>query len=479
MQERWVCLFLGLALTGIGGWGFGFEEDEPYGPQPQGMQHVEAWTEAQRARHASNPDMLVRPGVVADRNAQEVQVLAEATGLPTGDTPEFLLIDKGSGHGYEALLWSMAKPSDVHDGLVFIGLQPGGGIDPAALRFWSQGDPVSVVVALPGMQRFPIEELVFDIEAGQPLKEEGFVFTGSQLVDLPDGGDQPGYAADVYDPRAILPLYNDPGAVLDLPRQAHQGEMYGRYAANPEYGFEPGQMLTVVMMPGASNGIPARLAYGLEVTTAPTNANLFFRLRKQGVPEPLLASPELTPVLERLVVKEDDRQMIEVGLDFAADIPIGGLGRFCHLLALMETFGEIRVKEPTAGNLYYRAFAPSPRWRAPEGRPVQPWELHLTQAPDGVKGQLVLHEQIPQEAGSTNAPAFRQITHAVQAPADVPRLLLADASMRQSTDAAQVPAVILVFADATLAYGTLMQYLAPVLETHGTVYVFTDQKEKE
>ncbi|MFU8781010.1 MAG: hypothetical protein ACNA71_08305, partial [Kiritimatiellia bacterium] len=158
--------------------------------------------------------------------------------------------------------------------------------------------------------------------------------------------------------------------------------------------------------------------------------------------------------------------------------PVGGLGRLCRLLAVMETFNQVRIDPPQDGQLYYRAFVPAPQWRTPEGRPVQPWELHLDLAEDAVSAKLLLHERIePSEAD--DAGGFRQITHNVGAPSELQTALIADAVMREAQGRMQLPAVMLVFADAALDYGRLMEYVQPILETHGTVYIFAEEEEKE
>ena len=87
-----------------------------------------------RKAYEGNSDVLVLPGLVADRKERKVDILVEATGLAGGAVAEFLLVDQSSSHGYEALLWSFAKPSDVHAALLFIGLRPGAPYNPRALR---------------------------------------------------------------------------------------------------------------------------------------------------------------------------------------------------------------------------------------------------------------------------------------------------------------------------------------------------------
>ena len=454
---------------------FAMDEDDWYGPRSVGAEAAAGWYEKMQALHSDSEDHLVLPGVVADREAGQVKLLVEATGLPAGDTPEFVIIDAASSHGYEAIFWSMAKPSDVDKALHFIGLESGGSINPAALRFWAQGDPVLVSLQLPG-EEVAIENTIFDLQTGEALVEEGFIFTGSLPVTLPGTGNQVHYAADVYDPRSILPLYNEPSSVFDIPRQAHQGEVYGRYAVNPEFAFEHGQMFTAVIRSTVTNGRPARLQYRLSISSTNDARNLVFALEDAVTQNRLKTTQELTPVLERMVEGVSDRQVPTLTLDFDGEIRLAGLSRLSRLLAVMETFNQVRVAPPLEGQLYYRAFVPSPQWKEPVGRPAQPWELHIAEGEDGIKAELVLHE--PNADGDTDTTFSRQ-SHTVLVPEDVARIIYRDAVLRDIEQRMPVPAVVLVFADEALAYARLIEYLDPILETHGTVYIFVNEEEAE
>ncbi len=462
------CLLFGAVVVG------GMEDDDWYGPRSVGAAAADSWNADMQEKYGDKDNYLVLPGLVADRERFQVKVLVEATGLPPGDTPEFILVDAASSHGYEAIFWSMAKPSDIDKALQSIDLESGGSINPAALRFWAQGDPVEISVELPGGS-IAIENTIFDKKTGQALEEEGFVFTGSLPVTLPDTGDKVHYAADVYDPRSIVPLYNEPTSVLDIPRQAHQGEVYGRYAVNPDYAFEHGEMLTIIMRPAFTDGRPAQLRYRLSISqTNATNA-LHFSLWDESEERIVKASDALTPVLEAITEGASERRAPTVTLDFDADIPLSGLSRLSRLLAVMESFNQVRVAEPLEGQFFYRAFVPSPQWREPAGRPTQPWELHIGLDEDGTHAELVLHEK---NGDAASADGFVRHAHTVEEPADVARIIYRDAVQRDLDDRMPLPAVVLVFADEAIVYGTLREYLEPVLATHGTVYIFVEEKEE-
>lgn len=442
------------------------DETDSYGPRPKQAAAARQQFEKQLATHKDDKDKLVLPGLVADRQARTVEVLAEATGLNAEEIIEFLLVDQRSGHGYEALLWSFAKPSDVHRALEFIGLKPGSPIHPASGRFWSDGDPVMLSVRGEDGKLVPIEEFILDRQTGKTLPVEGFVFAGS--VRLPAKGEEPErYAADVYEPRSIASIFNEPVAVLDVPRQVSQSEVYGSQVVNPEQMLEGGKLWTVVMRPGVAAGQRRGRQVQLAVKPAPGNTGLEFRLTEEG--EKIIEkSSEPTPVLEALVALKQAGAAPYVTLAFDEALPVTEVGKTCILMAMLEgMLRAVRINPPAAGQLYYRAFVPDREWRDPQRRPVQPWELHLSKTNASIAAQLVRYDP---------APSFQRHAHPVADPAGMKERMETESRERRQTDRAQLPPVLLVYAGADLTYGDVLKFVRPVLPTHRTVYVFVEEK---
>ena len=121
------------------------QDETPFKTKPQGheqnKQHATRAYESNRKKHAGDTNILVRPGLVADKRARRVEVMVERTALQPNAPCEFTVIDESSDHGYEALLLSFAKPSEVHRALQFIGTEPGESFDPNSLRYWPKGEP--------------------------------------------------------------------------------------------------------------------------------------------------------------------------------------------------------------------------------------------------------------------------------------------------------------------------------------------------
>lgn len=453
--------------------GFAQEDAQSFGPKPTGAAAAKAQHEKNLKAHEGDPDALVLPGLVANRKKRTVVVLAEATGLRGEETAEFLIVDRASSHGYESLLWSYAKPSDVHRALEFIGLRPGPPRSPALPRLGADGDRVKLSVLKDRGAAFPIEQLIVDKETGKTLPEDGFVFAGSMQLSPADGQGPARYAADLYDPRSVAPLFNDPAAVLDVPRQAEQGDVYGRHVVNPTNAFEHGRLLTVILSPGDPEGKFAAPHVGLSVGTSGSTGVVFRLAGTNGAA--LCEGSVITPVLEKLSsLKSDKGSAPCVDVSFSNAVPVAEAVRTCLMLAMLESLGVARVNPPGAGQLYYRAFVPDMAWQKPEERPTQPWELHLRSGDGDVAGELVWNEPVESEEGAVTG--FKRKALAAANSEGVSAALDADARERRESGRPELPLVLLVFAAPGMTYGQVVDFLAPAMRTHGTVYVFVEDE---
>lgn len=477
----------GLVLLLAAG-GLHAEIDSEQGPpEPTGGPRAAARYKAEAATHKDNPDVLVLPGLLANRATRRVEVLAESTGLKANEIVEFLLIDQGGSHGYEALLWSHARPSDLHRALEFIGLEAGQPADPTAMRFRPEGDRVNVTVITDAGRQFRIEKLVMDRDSAAPLPEEGFVFAGSMMLKSPYVPGPPRYAADVFDPRSIASIYNERMAVLDVPREANQGEVYGKQVVNPKYAFGPNMALTIVLEPvptSQSRSIaPLHLTVSRDPNTpvAPAGVtndvgvlqHLAFRLTDAPGTN-LNAATSLSAMLAQLVALHEQGNEPHITLAFDADLSITEVRKTCAFLSVIESQTALRLKAPPAGQLFYRAFVPDDRWQTPAERPSQPWELHLTRDKEAVVGQLVRHESVwPEDAVE---PSMKRRVLDATDPAGVVAQLEADAAQREQDGRPPLPEVLLVFTAPGMTYGALMRFVSLTLNTHGTVYVFREKR---
>ncbi len=428
-------------------------------------------------RYKNNPDVFLRPGLVADRRTRTVALRAESTGITGGTTVEFFLIAENSGHGYEAVALSFAGAGDVQAALKFIGLQPGRPVDPNAFRFWPRGERVIMHVSAAGATNWPpgavrAERLVKSTQNDQPLPETGFVFTGSPPVTNAALAAAGVVRADEGEPQSIASNYNEPQTVLDVPRKAPQGDVYNTQVMHPDFALPFGVPLEIVLAParpdGASCVREAVLAVSPAAAGGGTNGAALRCELTAGAPgatnrAAVAAGADTWPATLQTL-----RQWIEGGFDPYVTLRVDPrlrldtLGALCRALQELEQERGIRVEPPEAGQFYFLAHVSPERFRARSERPGEAWELRLEKSGAAVRGTLTKITLNWNEA--TNQTVADTLDYPLAKPAD----LRAELTRRGPG----LP-VVLVFADAGVTQGELLSYLTPaVLTTHNTVHIF-------
>jgi len=426
-------------------------------------------------KYKDNADMLVLSGLLADRKHKRVLIQAEATGIGRDVPVEFFLIGQNSGHDYEALAVSFARPSDIHKALVFIGMTPGRPCNPAKFHFWPKGERVLMTFAsysaCPSLKPVRTEKLILDRRTGKALPDTGLVFTGSLLI---DSAGRPGvkvYAANTREPNSIASNYNERESVLDVPRQAPQSAVYGEQSANPEFLFPSNSLLQVVMEPEYTDGKIRTLNLLLTVnvqsspTGTPPSRLAFSLLHVDG--RKFYDGPEPHGVLHIFASLIENGHDPFVTVRFDGKLPLAAVQDLCLILSTMEKENGIRV-EPLPGHPYYKAFLPDPRFRDRTGRISQPWELHLSMTDSGISGILTQIEQVWRDG------RLRPDLDVTDYDVPTPGALRKELARRGPG----LP-VIFVFAQPALTYGHLLDFLSPVLTTHPAVHVFFPEKARE
>ncbi|HEX2973894.1 MAG TPA: YdjY domain-containing protein [Tepidisphaeraceae bacterium] len=430
--------------------------------------------EQNKRQYANNPNFLVLPGILADRTAKTIRIWGRATSLTYGDPVEFFLIPADSGKDYEALFVGFVKPSDVHRALEFIGMKAGRSVDFRANHWWPKGERVLMSAEwnqpaskdAPGpskMQRVRVEELVIDVQTRQPLPQTGLVFTGSYRIqsEVPDRKDL--YAADAVDPRSIASDFNEATSVLDVPRLAIKGEVYGTQKLNPAYRFSAGQSVQLVMEPEYKDGRSRVRDLRLQVSIPAGNAAAGIRAARFTLTDEkgkLVGDGNtLVHLLAAFSKITEAGQDPFVTVDADGALALGQVREFYKLLMAMDTENGIRVEAPPEGQLFYRAFFPKPEWRDRSKRLGRPWELHAT-SQNGVPAATLI---LPADEIDDNG-GLGDLKFEVKTGEDVARIL-AEKSDRWSQ-------MVYVFAPSDMTYASLLSLVRPGMKTHPTLYVF-------
>lgn len=418
-------------------------------------------------------------GLRVDRESDTLTFPATATGLNKDEVIEFALVRTNSAKDYEALALSKVPPSELDRGLRALGMTPGraGGMNEQGIPLWPKGERVVVSYTKGTVsnsqskpQWHPLENLILDAKTGKPLSPRGFVFIGSKMLPDPeqqeDAEEAEVYAADAYGPQAMISLYNEPRAVLEIPLQARQGDAYGRFLPNPEADLQEGDMLTIRMRPEYPGERRRVLEVDLHVTPAEGTTGEDFRQQKYrllgaGKDEPLV-EPTLPAVLNYFGTARDEGRDPFVTLYFDHALPVKTVVDLCRLIDTLDVPRGIRVEPPPDEHIYYRAFAPNPAWRDRDERVTQPYELEL-ELQDGKARGTLRHLKTEWDTGTTE----HELTIS-ETPVTGPEELAAAVQKRK-------PGMEALFIEAPgrMRYGTLLEFTAKARAIYPTVFVFT------
>ena len=351
--------------------------------RPANLRSVEAWTQAQQKSHAGNTNIWIARGVLADRSAQRVEMVAEATGLGVGSIAEFVVVGETSPKDYEALSVALAKAGDVCHALEFLGVPRGRPVKPALFQFWPKGERVQARIWQLGRDAKSGRLLSACLRDQRPQAAAvgGLVYVGSCWSGAV-------CQADADAPGALISTYNEPSVVLDVPGRAPQGEVYGNLVVAPEGRFDSGTLLVIELTPQPlSNGV-ARVV-DVALTARPRAgvsngvAGVECVTRISGSAAPSVTNDVKGTLAQLALLAGNGRDLfVRVTLDDA--LTTGTAGDLARVLSMVEGQGGVRVEAPPAGQVYYKAFLPDERWRTRADRPSQPWELRVSRNKDGV-----------------------------------------------------------------------------------------------
>lgn len=432
-------------------------------------------------KYAGDTNILLRPGLVADKKKRRVEVTVERTAVGQDAPCEFTVIAETSDHGYEALLISFAKPGDVHRAFQFIGTEPGESFDPGSLRYWAKGESFVLSIVRTNGPALRLEELLVDRRSGQTLREAGFMFTGSRRVPASNDPQKTVYAADEYQPKSIVALFNSTYSVLEVPYSAPKEVVYQNTIVNPEHELPEGALLTLVIEPANKDGSKRvkDLILEIQADKAPSDKPLTgverlgsLRLQLKDSQTVLNREPTLIAVFESLAALDRTKHDYYLTLSFGDTVELGQAQALARVLSSVDSEKGIRIDPPSAGQVYYRAFTPDQELLDREARVFHPWELALVEKDGQVSGKLLLIDSVWKTGASASELEITELP--VSGPQDLRRALDAEAARARKADQRAKPPVLMLFAPATLKYGPLTKFLGPVLPTHKLLHVYLD-----
>ena len=405
---------------------------------------------------------FVAKGVRADREKGTVEVDAFTTGTQTNSICEFYLITLNSGHDYEAVFQTHAFASDIVRAFEFLGVPAGRPVDYPKMRYWSAGERIAATASVAGGPAVPLGSLAADAATGKPFDAQEFIYLGGTR--LADGS----LDVDSQGPGSIVPDYNEPQSVFDIPAKAPQSVVYTKTVLSTNAAFE-------AFLPAVVTFAPEKRKAPLSARRVANDELLFhgdgFRYCTPRAPDchETLLPPGTPPadLVKRLSERvRDEKRDVYLSFQWTPAVTLGALKNAATLLrSLDKDETGIRVDAPPAGFPYYQFILPNEEWRDREKRLSQPCELRFAKGEDGaVSATLVAIAE--NWEGESLKPVLTAEEIALDGPLALPGLL------KEKTPR-QLP-VVLVFAPSDLAWGDLAPWLGPIVADYPGIRLFLD-----
>lgn len=407
---------------------------------------------------------FVAKGVLADRENGTVEVDAFTTGTQPGSICEFYLITINSGHDYEAVFQTFALASDIAKAFEFLGVPAGRPVAYPKMRFWSAGERIAATASVDGAPARPLGAFAADAKSGAAFDAQAFTYIGGTR--LADGS----LDVDSQGPGSIVPDYNEPQTLLDIPAKAPQSVVYTKTVVSTNAAFASFLPAVVTFAPEKRGAplSPRRVADDFVLFMGEAGAFHYTTPRAPDCHENLLAdgsSP--SDLVKRLSGRaHDEKRDVFLSFKWTPDTTLGALKNAATLLQSLDKDDTgVRVDAPPAGFPYYQFILPDEEWRDREKRLSQPCELRFAKGEDGaVSATLVAIAE--NWEGESLRPTLVPEEIPLPSPDALPALLK-DKTPRQ------LP-VILVFAPSGLTWGDVAPWLSPVLADYPGIRLFLD-----
>jgi len=474
-----LCLAASAPLAG----GSSFSNQPPSGGDGSITALVARLQEHFAEESSGKDDLFLRYGLVASRSGRWVRIWAAPLDMALDAPVEFLLIGPQSGHDYEALARSFARAEDIHAALEFIGVPAGRPVDYRRLCLWPKGERVRVTYRWSDeadvyfADRFTnqvrAERLIRDASTGRHLPLEDFVFVGSRWMPAPGEATGRVYAADAFDPQAIISDYNEPLTVLDVPYRAVDSEVYGTRVVNPEARLPADRLLDILLEPTWT--AEGRRVVDLTLKVEPGTQDHSLAGLNYGVTgSAWKALPDVSNLTDLLALFEN---LETAGHDIfltvkpSRRLPVALVSRLYVFLWGLTGSHRLRLEPPLPGDLFWKAFLPPPGLMERADRIVQPWELHLGYGKQGVvTGSL---ERIVEDWGEGMADSEPELTtnrFPVTEAGDMVHIIESDPS----------PGLfMLVYCPEGMEYGEVLSFIRPILPDRPTIYLVPYPAERQ
>lgn len=275
--------------------------------------------------------LLAASAPTVDPERHAVTFTAEATGVATNTTLEFLFVGKGSDRSYEAMFELESSLEELDKAFAAAGIPRGTSLDAASCHLWPAGAELKLEPSL--------GDFVTSALNGREVPFERIVYTGGAREN--DGS----LSAATNMPLAAFCFYDLPQSPILFDGAFPQGQVYGRYTCKKV----------------CKKGEPFKFTLSWDGKTRTRKLTVDFTVEN--------AAQELLKLK-----KAAENGDVEVLVRFSPWMTVREASQLAVALAQIDS---PHVKLNGKDKLFYRAFLPLEKWRDRKERLVQPIELHL------------------------------------------------------------------------------------------------------
>lgn len=323
--------------------------------------------------------------------------------------------------------------------------------------------------------------MLIDRRTGPPLTEGRFIFSGSKTVPAPANPLKNIYAADEFQPKSIVSLFNTPYTVIDVPGQIAKDEAYKNTIINPGHALAEGTLLTLLIEPLDPDAFKRVKdlqllveADGGAATPRPAGeaplAGLRFQLKDATTV--LNKQDTLLSVIESLAALDRKKHDHFLAVTFGDRVTLVQAGLLARILSTIDREQGVRIEPPLPGQIYYRAFTPDRELLDRDARLFHPVELALSEKDGHASGKLLLIDSVWKKDATHSELQF--IDRTVAGPAELRQELDAEAERTRKAGQRARPPVMMVFVPATFSHLQLVKFLEPALRTRHLIHVYLD-----
>ena len=435
-----------------------FAQDEPVYDEKD-FETFQRFYEKQLKSNKGNENILVLPGVIANRQAKTITIDALATGLDENAPMEYYLVST-IGKEYEALTTSHLKASDLEAAFTFLGISKGDLTDYANLRFWPYGQNISITLAQKSDGKFePLTSYAYNGQTQTSPVNKWFIYTGSTLTKT----QKVNYNA-ANDTGDLISTYNSDTTMIDVPLQRPKSATYGNISPNIENQLKRKEHVLIrIQLPRIKSTLHKYKLY-IQLSDIKTNIHqASYKIIDQDGREKKIDQFHL--LLESLYKKLERKELIYMNIVYPAKGSRLALTEISKILVKLADEEYIKMNG-LADQLYPKAFLTIPEWTMPTERIIQPVEIVIPP-----KGEVMRFRYFNEKYDDEGEKILTEETYNFKSLAELNKIMLKRKLWETDT--------VLFYTDQSIPYEVYQMLYNGIRKRFNNTYVFDIKEFKE